>query len=310
MRGVTKRYPGVLANDHIDLDVRPGEIHALLGENGAGKSTLMNILYGLANPDEGEILLDGEPVTIHEPVGRHRPRHQHGAPALHARPGPHRRREHPPRRRADGEPDLPRPARRARPHPEARRPVRLRDRPRRQGRLPVGRLAAAGRDPQGALPECEHPRPRRADRRADATGDAGDLRRPPPAHEGPRHLGDLHQPQAVRGPRDRRPHHRHPAREGRRLTHPVRDERGGPRRADGRPRRAADRRSRREHAGRRHPQGRATSGWPTIAATRSSTASASRSAPARSSGSPAWRATARTSWSRRSWGCGARRPAA
>ena len=67
MRGVTKRYPGVLANDHIDLDVRPGEIHALLGENGAGKSTLMNILYGLATPDEGEILMDGEPVTIHDP---------------------------------------------------------------------------------------------------------------------------------------------------------------------------------------------------------------------------------------------------
>ena len=68
MRGVTKRYPGVLANDHIDLDVRPGEIHALLGENGAGKSTLMNILYGLAEPDEGEILMDGKPVTIHSPA--------------------------------------------------------------------------------------------------------------------------------------------------------------------------------------------------------------------------------------------------
>jgi ABC-type uncharacterized transport system ATPase subunit len=67
MRGVTKRYPGVLANDHIDLDVRPGEIHALLGENGAGKSTLMNILYGLTDPDEGEILMGGEPVTIHNP---------------------------------------------------------------------------------------------------------------------------------------------------------------------------------------------------------------------------------------------------
>ena len=62
MRGITKSFPGVLANDHIDLDVRPGEIHALLGENGAGKSTLMNILYGLLKPDEGQIELNGEIV--------------------------------------------------------------------------------------------------------------------------------------------------------------------------------------------------------------------------------------------------------
>src|SRR5215213_2385087 len=64
MRGITKRYPGVIANNKIDLDVKAGEIHALLGENGAGKSTLMNILFGLARPDEGEILLDGQPVQI------------------------------------------------------------------------------------------------------------------------------------------------------------------------------------------------------------------------------------------------------
>jgi simple sugar transport system ATP-binding protein len=64
MRGITKSFPGVLANDHIDLEVRPGEIHALLGENGAGKSTLMNILYGLLTPDEGEIELNGEVVQL------------------------------------------------------------------------------------------------------------------------------------------------------------------------------------------------------------------------------------------------------
>jgi len=64
LRGIVKRFPGVLANDGIDLDIKRGEIHCLLGENGAGKTTLMRVLYGLYQPDAGEILLNGKPIQI------------------------------------------------------------------------------------------------------------------------------------------------------------------------------------------------------------------------------------------------------
>lgn len=67
VHGLTKRFPGVLANDHIDLKLHKGMVLGLLGENGAGKSTLMNLIYGLYSPDEGEILVNGKPVHIRNP---------------------------------------------------------------------------------------------------------------------------------------------------------------------------------------------------------------------------------------------------
>ena len=67
-RGITKRFPGVVANDHIDFEMKAGEIHAVLGENGAGKTTLMNILFGLLQPDEGEIYIGGKKVRFRSPL--------------------------------------------------------------------------------------------------------------------------------------------------------------------------------------------------------------------------------------------------
>jgi ABC-type uncharacterized transport system ATPase subunit len=68
LRGISKRYPGVIANNNISLAVKPGEIHAILGENGAGKSTLMKIIYGATSADEGEMFFDGRAIAQHGPA--------------------------------------------------------------------------------------------------------------------------------------------------------------------------------------------------------------------------------------------------
>ena len=67
MLNIRKEFPGIVANDNITLQLKKGEIHALLGENGAGKSTLMNVLFGLYQPEKGEIKVNGKPVTISSP---------------------------------------------------------------------------------------------------------------------------------------------------------------------------------------------------------------------------------------------------
>src|SRR5208283_234566 len=68
MKHITKTFPGTIANDQIDLDLFPSEIHVIMGENGAGKTTLMNVLYGMYRPDSGEIYVDGKQAKIRSPV--------------------------------------------------------------------------------------------------------------------------------------------------------------------------------------------------------------------------------------------------
>ena len=208
MRGITKRFPGVVANDRVDFEAAAGEVHALLGENGAGKSTLSNILTGLYRPDEGEIFLHGEQVHFHAPRDALDAGDLHGAPALPARRAVHgggeRRPRRPPRRGSlvsrsaarDGAPrrgDL-----------EALRPAR---RPARAHLAALARRAAARGDPEGALPRGARADPRRADRGADAAGGGGAVR--DAARDGGGGTdGHLHLAQAARGEGGRRPRHR------------------------------------------------------------------------------------------------------
>ena len=186
MRGIVKRFPGVIANDQVDFDLRRGEVHALLGENGAGKCTLMNILAGLYQPDEGTIAVDGEPVALPLAARRHRGRHRAWSTSTS--------RWCPSLTVAENillgldEPRFRLPCARSSARDRGpRREVGLRVDPGGQGLAALGRRAAAGRDPQDALPRRAHADPGRAHRRARAAGGRGAVpdaaRRWPPRAE-------------------------------------------------------------------------------------------------------------------------------
>ena len=169
VRNVTKRFPGVVANDDVSLDFHAGEIHVLLGENGAGKSTLIGILAGMQQPDDGEIRDRGEPVQIASPreslelgIGTVF-QHVLLVPSLTVIEnlmlgGPWWQ-------RLLRAPALAR-------FTELSRAARRRDRSRRAGRPPLAGRAAAGRDHARALARREGADPRRADLDADAAGRA------------------------------------------------------------------------------------------------------------------------------------------
>ncbi len=205
MRGIRKEFPGTVANDNVDLEVRRGEVHALLGENGAGKSTLMNILYGLYRPDAGELLLNGKRVefssardAIGAGIGMV---HQHFMliPVMTVAENIVLGVE--PRHNLLLDEHTARTARTG-----ALRAFLTGRRSGGAGERHHGRSGAARRDLEGAVSRRGHPDPRRADRGADPAGGTRALRdHPKPASR--RQVDHLHQPQAERGARDRRSHH-------------------------------------------------------------------------------------------------------
>ena len=175
LRGVTKRYPGVVANKDVELTVLPSEVHAIVGENGAGKSTLMKIIYGMVRPDEGTISINGQPAAFRSPkeaidagIGMV---HQHFMLAdnltvlenvvLGSEP------------RSGLQIDFDAAANRIK---ELGETYGLRLNPEPEGRGAVGGGETAGRDHQGPLSGGEDPHPRRADGGSGAPGGRRALR--------------------------------------------------------------------------------------------------------------------------------------
>ena len=251
-----------------------GEVHALLGENGAGKSTLMNVVYGIYKPDEGEILVKGEPVTMHSAQDAI----QHGIGMVHQHfmliPVMTVAENIVLGDRAQHGGDLPRPRLRGPARPRAGAELRLRDRSGLAGAGHHGRPAAARRDPEGALPARRHPHPRRAHGGADAAGGERPLRDPADA-DARGHVGHLHQPQAARGARDRRPDQRAAARKARRTPCRGRERPSRASPADGRARGRAAASTRTPASRARRCSRSRSSRWRTTAVSRRCAASAS-----------------------------------